>query len=323
MNRRLTRIALATALALTATIGFASSAKASFHENLIREVHEGVASVGDYVELQAFAPGQNLVTGKHIVTYDAGGGVLTDYTIPGNVGNAANQATILIANAATVGGVTADFVAGSGGTGAGNLNVDNTGGTVCYTDSSITVKLDCVAFHGAGQVPVTVASGANFGTPFELPGPNLDGMSLIRSITPNCSTLLEGADDTNTSADFTLGAGSPRNNSATPTERPCSTGAGTSPAAQCAGKAATITGTNGNDKLAGTPAADVIAGLGGNDVIKGLAGNDTICGGTGKDRLLGGAGNDKLLGEQGKDTLKGGAGKDKLKGGPGKDVQIQ
>jgi Ca2+-binding RTX toxin-like protein len=320
MNRRLTRIALATALALTATIGFASSARASFHENLIREVHEGVASSGDYVELQSYAPGQNLVAGKHIVSYDAGGGPvpLTDYTIPSNVSNGANQATILIGNTPTVGGVSVDFNA------AANLNVDNTGGTVCYTDSSITVKLDCVAFDGTGGVTVTVPAGANFGTPFALPGANLDGMSLIRSITPNCATLLEGADDTNTAADFTLGAGSPRNNSATPTETPCAgtgTGPGTGP--PCAGKSATITGTNNADTLKGTPAADVIAGLGGNDVIKGLAGNDTICGGTGKDKLLGGAGNDKLLGQQGKDTLKGGAGKDKLKGGPGKDVQIQ
>ena len=42
------------------------------------EVHEGVAANGDYVELQAYSAGQNFVANKHIVTYDAGGGLL-DY----------------------------------------------------------------------------------------------------------------------------------------------------------------------------------------------------------------------------------------------------
>jgi hypothetical protein len=220
MNRRLTRIALASALALTATIGFASSAKATYHQNYIREVHE--TPTADYVELQAYASGENLVSGKHIVSYDGGGGVLTDYTIPGNVPNAANQATILIANAPTVGGVAADFNAGV------NLNVDNTGGTVCYTDSSITVGLDCVAFQGA--MPITVAPFNPpqwSGSPFQLPGANLNGMSLIRTIARGCTTALDTADDTNTAADFTLGPGSPRNNASPITETACPTPPGT------------------------------------------------------------------------------------------------
>jgi Ca2+-binding RTX toxin-like protein len=326
MNRRLTRIALAAALALTGTIGVASSAQASYHLNFIREVHEGPASTGDYVELQATAAGQNLVAGKHIVSYDAGGAVLTNFTIPTDVANGADQATILIANTPTVGGVTADFNAFL------NLNVDNTGGTVCFTDSAITTPLDCVAFDGVGGATVTlpasvVAASQWSGPVFALPGAALDTMSLIRTTARDCATKLDAADDTNTAADFALGSGTPRNNSSAITETACATpgggGAGSTPKPTCAGKTATIAGTNGSETLAGTPAADVIAGLGGKDVIKGLAGNDVICGGAGKDRLLGGAGNDKLLGEAGKDTLKGGAGKDKLKGGAGKDVQIQ
>ena len=208
-------ISVAALTVITSSLVVAASAQASYHENLIREVHEGGVS-GDYVELQAYAGGQNLVSGKHIVSYDAGGGSpLTDFPIPSNVANGANQATILIASTATVGGVTADFNAGV------NLNVDNTGGTVCFTDSSITVKLDCVAFDGTGGAAVTVPSGANFGTPFALPGVNLDGQSLIRTISRGCATALDTADDTNSAADFSLGAGSPRNNSATPTETPC------------------------------------------------------------------------------------------------------
>jgi hypothetical protein len=221
-------ISFAVLTAVASSLVVAGSAQATFHENLIREVHEGGVS-GDYVELQSYAAGQNLVAGKHIVSYDAGGGPapLTDFTIPSNVGNGANQATILIANTATVGGVTADFNAGL------NLNVDNTGGTVCFTDSSITAKLDCVAFDGAGNGSVTVPAGANFGAPFALPGANLDGQSLIRTISRGCATALDTADDTNSAADFSLGTGSPRNNSATPTETQCPPSQGTTPKKKC------------------------------------------------------------------------------------------
>ena len=76
-----------------------------------------------------------------------------------------------------------DFIAGV------NLNVDNTGGTVCFTDSSITIKLDCVAFDGAGEPhPSLVPAGANFGTPFALPGVNLDNQTLVRTISRGCAT---------------------------------------------------------------------------------------------------------------------------------------
>lgn len=88
---------------------------------------------------------------------------------------------------------------------------------------------------------------------------------------------------------------------------------------RCGGKAATIVGTSGNDRLRGTSGPDTIVGLGGNDTISGLGGKDVICGGRGKDRLRGGGGNDKLLGGAGKDTLNGGPGKDRCVGGPGKD----
>jgi uncharacterized delta-60 repeat protein len=97
---------------------------------------------------------------------------------------------------------------------------------------------------------------------------------------------------------------------------------GTVKKAKCAGRKATIIGTNAKDKLKGTKKRDVIAALGGKDTVKGLKGNDLICGGKGKDKLLGGPGKDKLLGQQGNDTLLGGPGKDKLKGGPGKKDKL-
>jgi len=88
---------------------------------------------------------------------------------------------------------------------------------------------------------------------------------------------------------------------------------------KCAGKKATIVGTNGKDKLKGTKKRDVISAGGGKDIVKGRKGNDLICGGKGKDRLTGGRGKDKVLGQARRDRLRGGPGKDKLKGGKGKD----
>jgi uncharacterized delta-60 repeat protein len=88
---------------------------------------------------------------------------------------------------------------------------------------------------------------------------------------------------------------------------------------RCAGKKATIVGTNRADKLKGTRRNDVIVALGGNDKIDGGGGNDIVCGGNGNDNLKGGAGKDGLYGQNGKDTESGGAGNDKVDGGAGND----
>jgi uncharacterized delta-60 repeat protein len=88
---------------------------------------------------------------------------------------------------------------------------------------------------------------------------------------------------------------------------------------RCAGRKATIIGTNGADKLTGTKGPDVIVGLGGNDTISGGGGNDLICGGDGNDRIDGGAGNDRLFGQAGNDRLFGGSGNDRIDGGAGND----
>jgi Ca2+-binding RTX toxin-like protein len=310
MNRRLIRIATLAALTLTATMGLASSAKADHHLIMVREVHRGATAAGDYVMLQMFADGENVALNTHYIDIlDTGGMANAEYPLPtGMIGQ--NQRTILIGNTGVAG---ADF--------SDPGVVVPAQGAVCYDENGTyngTNGIDCVAWgnftgstHPLSSPALPVAlSGGNLGT----------NQSLVRTISRGCATQLDAADDTNNSAaDFALGAPIGRNNATTPTEKPC-TGAG---ASTCAGKAATIVGTDGNDTLKGTPRADVISGLGGNDVIKGLAGNDTICGGPGKDKLLGGKGNDKLLGQAGKDTLIGGAGKDKLKGGPGKDVQVQ
>jgi uncharacterized delta-60 repeat protein len=105
-------------------------------------------------------------------------------------------------------------------------------------------------------------------------------------------------------------------------------GGGKAKVYRCAGKRATIVGTNKKNRLKGTKRADVIVGLGGNDKISGLGGNDIVCGGSGNDKVSGGKGNDRLYGDAGNDSVSGdqgndresgGSGNDKVSGGPGKD----
>jgi hypothetical protein len=219
MRRR--GISLAVLTAIASSLVVAASAQATFHENRIREVHDGGAT-GDYVELQAFSAGQNLVGGKYINTYDGGGTVLTSTLIPSTVGNAANQATILIAHDASTPG--ADVI-------NAGLNVVNTGGTVCFDNSAVgtTSATDCVAYT-SGPTMFPSPPPSPFGTPVVLPGGNLTGSTLVRSISRGCPTALDAADDTNNSAtDFTVGTGNPRGNAVTPTETICPPGNPTSP----------------------------------------------------------------------------------------------
>jgi hypothetical protein len=215
MDRRLTRFTLVAGLALVAAGGLASTASATYHDNRIREIHEGGAT-GDYVELQAFAAGQNLVGGKYVNTYDGGGNLLTSTLIPSDVANGANQATILIAHDASTTG--ADVV-------NAGLNVVNTGGTVCFSTSAIGTDpaVDCVAYT-SGPTMFPTPAPSPYGTPVSLPGGDLTGMTLVRSISRGCATSLDAADDTdNSAADFAVGAGNPRGNSVTPTETLCAT----------------------------------------------------------------------------------------------------
>ena len=97
----------------------------------------------------------------------------------------------------------------------------------------------------------------------------------------------------------------------------------------CAGKRATIIGTDGPDVLRGTARADVIVGNGGDDRIFAGGGNDTICGnagadniqgGDGADLIIGGYGNDRLIGSNGNDDIRGGVGDDYISGKAGADT---
>lgn len=97
----------------------------------------------------------------------------------------------------------------------------------------------------------------------------------------------------------------------------------------CAGKRATIVGTDGPDVIRGTARADVIVGNGGDDRILAGGGNDIICGnagadyvqgGDGADLIIGGYGNDRLIGSNGNDDIRGGIGDDYISGKAGRDT---
>lgn len=87
----------------------------------------------------------------------------------------------------------------------------------------------------------------------------------------------------------------------------------------CLGVAATIVGTEGDDKIYGTDGNDVIVGLGGNDKLSGRGGDDLICGGSGDDELKGESGDDTIKGGSGDDTIFGHGGNDTMFGGSGRD----
>jgi hypothetical protein len=179
----------------------AAPASAVFHLMSIREVSAGTSSTSaEFVELQMYAPGQNLV-GTHTVTfYGPTGSVTGTCAFPGNVPNGQNQRSVLVATPSV--GVAGDCPLADGD------RLNPAGGAVCFEN------IDCVAWGGF--------SGSVLG-PVGTPAPAIPlGMSLTRSIAPGCSTLLEAGDDTNSSAaDFSLTAPTPRNNAAAPTETAC------------------------------------------------------------------------------------------------------
>ena len=181
--RRIAAIAL-----LGLAIG-APSASATFHEMSIREVYPGSIAQPDaeYVELQMWSPGQNLVSGHSLKAYSASGAPAGTTTFARDVSSGANQSTILLATPAAEAafGVTPD-------TGMASGQLDPAGGAVCWTES-----IDCVSWGSFGG---SLPSPA--GTPAAaIP----DGMALRRTIAPGCATLLEPADDRdNSAADFSV-----------------------------------------------------------------------------------------------------------------------
>jgi hypothetical protein len=207
LGSRVGRIAGTVAVALTGVAVAAPAASADFHLMKIREVAVNVAPQNAYIELQMYAPGQTNV-GTHVVSFWTATGTLSsNFTIPGSVANGENQRTILIGD---TGVPNRDFAYDVLYDAVSSLGP---GGAACFDG------IDCVSW-GTFSNPGALSSPPGSPAP---PIPN--GSSLERSIAPNCSTLLEDADDTNNSAaDLFLTTPSPRNNATPPTETPCTGG---------------------------------------------------------------------------------------------------
>ncbi len=210
MRRRLRITALAALAALGGGALAASPASAAFHLMKIREIGQGGTSQTDYVELQMYSAGENFVSGKRIRTYDETGAVRTTFTFPRNVALGDNQRTIYVSrNEGTIRG-NPDFA-------TPNLILTQAG-AVCYgAGFAPGAAVDCVSYGTFPGVP-----GGN-PSPMGRPAPApVVGQAIRRSIAPNCSTLLEAADDTDDGAtDFTRTSAGPRRNAAAPTEQEC------------------------------------------------------------------------------------------------------
>ena len=199
----------------TAALLQAAPASATFHEIKVSEVSAGtVPSDGSYVEVQMYTPGQNFLNngGMLAVCNDICSILPAEFGPFANVANGANQATVLIGDSAIPAGQKDFNINGL------NLEDVDDGGAVCWFGEP--GFSDCVSW---GTFSNNDALTSNYGTTAGTPAPALTiGSALNRSIAPGCPTLLEAADDTNSSAaDFSTGPPSPRTNAATPTEKPC------------------------------------------------------------------------------------------------------
>jgi hypothetical protein len=198
--------AVVTALAGIAL--WAPIASATFHLMNMREVYPGSAANpnAEYVELQMYESGQNLVGGHVLRTYNAVGAVVKANPMGADVPGDANQSTILLATpeAEAQFGIAADGALSPSG------QLDPAGGAVCWE------AIDCVSWGSfSGSLPSSAGAPAS---PSGIP----DEMALRRTIAPGCATLLDPTDDRNNSAvDFLPAFPGPRPNSAAPSEHAC------------------------------------------------------------------------------------------------------
>lgn len=200
------------AIGLVGLAVWVTPAAATFHLMVVREIYPGSAanSQAEYVELQAYASGQNFVEGHRVVFYDAAGASTGSAAFPQDVSNGQNQGTFLVGT-----GLESRFSVSPDATMAPD-QLDPAGGAVCWE------TIDCVSWGSfAGTLPSPAGSPA---APAGIP----DGMALRRTIAPGCPTLLEAGDDSDDSAsDFSAVFPGPRPNSVAPSEHACTAPAST------------------------------------------------------------------------------------------------
>ena len=174
-------------------------ALATFHLMKVVEIFPGTAASpsAQYVVIQMYASGQNLVGGHALTVFNGAGAVVGTFTFTGNVANGANQAKLLIATsqAESFFGINADLVM--------SASMLSAGGKVCWAGT-----IDCVAWGAY------TGSSAGVGTPFNASGGLSPGRAAARRLNlSGSSTVLDAGDDTDNSAnDFAFVTPAPRNN---------------------------------------------------------------------------------------------------------------
>jgi hypothetical protein len=203
------RFGILAAAALATLAAVPAGAGADSLQIKISEVNPGSgpgSGNGDFIELQMYAPGQNLVVAHDVDIYNAAGAfAFSSAPFSTNAPQGASQRTVIVGNPP---GVTPDQEDLA-------LDIPLAGGAACFGDGA---PWDCVSW---GSFPP--ASASALPDPQAANAPALSaGSSLTRSIAPGCPTLLEEGDDTaNGAADFAGAAPSPRNNATPPTEVAC------------------------------------------------------------------------------------------------------
>ncbi len=199
-----------------------TSSFASFHLIKVVEIFPGSVAHpnAQYVQLQMFSGGQNQVAGHEVTLYDSTGTLTQTFSFSSGVAFGANQTKILIATAAavTLFGLSSDL--------SMTATIPLSGGKACFD----AIPIDCVAwgsFNGpsnetVGLVNPPVNSPV---TPLIAPGGLILGKALKRRLDiAGLNTVLDGSDDTNSSAnDFVFGLPAPRNNAGTNGTNPAST----------------------------------------------------------------------------------------------------
>ena len=319
---------------------------------------EGAPNV-QYVELQMYAAGQNIVSNASLAFQDPTGTADGTVVFPNNVANGADNANILIATAeaATFFGVTPDFVM--------SPVMALPGGKVEFVAKPMTFGIIDAFSWGNFS-----GSSTGSGTPFAVGSGLPLGLSANRLIAGGTvAGQLDAGDDTGQSeADFDPGSATPRNNAGatTTTAGTLGTAAGVMEFDAAAGvkNLLTISGPTGgfyravdtaapitasgactnlavnvvqcptgsvtsadidlgdqDDRLTLTSVLDTIARGGtGDDRLQTGGGVDSLDGEDGLDQLYGMAGNDTVSGGAGNDTIDGGTGADSMDGGTGTDT---
>jgi len=216
------RAKLGIGLAVLAGLAVPGPLLATFHEVKIVQVFGGTVGNPDaqYVMLQMWAAGQNLVGGHALTIYNGDGTLAATLAFPappgGNLAHGENQSTFLIgtAAAATMFGITMDLTVSPTHTTGGGFKV-------CWAGDGTGFTPDCVAIGG-----YTGASDG-VGAPFRMG--DIFGLALSRRLdictgAGTSPTALDSCDDTdNSAADFVLTLPSPKNNSGDVGTLPAST----------------------------------------------------------------------------------------------------